>query len=111
AEAQFIARTIAEIRRDQPQSELAILVASSSHAPPIMARLDSASSEAIVVDLVPLRELSIVRDLVALLRALHHLGDRTAWLAVLRAPWCGVSLPPLTCLSRRHDSLVIWEAM
>jgi ATP-dependent exoDNAse (exonuclease V) beta subunit len=76
-----------------------------------MAALEAARIDAIGVDLVPLRELSIVRDLVALLRALHHLADRTAWLAVLRAPWCGVSLPTLTELSRRYDSLLLWEAL
>jgi ATP-dependent exoDNAse (exonuclease V) beta subunit len=63
------------------------------------------------VDLVPLRELSIVRDLVALVQATSHLGDRTAWLAVLRAPWCGVSLATLTALSHRRDPLLVWEAM
>ena len=111
AEAHFIARTIAEIRERSAQDEVAILVASRSHAPPIMAALEAARIDAIGVDLVPLRELSIVRDLVALLRALHHLGDRTAWLAVLRAPWCGVSLPTLTELSHRYDSLLLWEAL
>ncbi len=111
AEAQFIATSIGEIRSLSPNAEIAVLVASRSHAPPIMAALETAQTDAIGVDLVPLRELSIVRDLVALLRALHHLGDRTAWLAVLRAPWCGVCLPALTELSRRYDSLVIWEAM
>jgi ATP-dependent helicase/nuclease subunit A len=111
AEAQFIARSIGEIREMSPEADVAILVASRSHAPPIMAALEAAKIDAIGVDLVPLREISIVRDLVALLRALHHLGDRTAWLAVLRAPWCGVSLPTLTELSRRYDPLLVWEAM
>ncbi len=72
-------------------------------------RADGCRHEAIGVDLVPLRDLSIVRDLVALVKALHHLGDRTAWLAVLRAPWCGVSLPTLTELSHRQDSLLLWK--
>jgi ATP-dependent helicase/nuclease subunit A len=111
AEAQFVAREIAEIQRSSPAASVAILVASRSHAPPIMAALETGEIDAIGVDLVPLRELSIVRDLVALLRALHHLGDRTAWLAVLRAPWCGVSLATLTQISRRNDALLIWEGM
>ena len=111
AEARFIAGKIEAIRGASGAAEVAILVASRSHAPPIMAALEAAQIDAIGVDLVPLRELSIVRDLVALLRALHHLGDRTAWLAILRAPWCGVSLPTLTHLSRRNDSLLIWEAL
>ncbi|HEU4627036.1 MAG TPA: UvrD-helicase domain-containing protein [Steroidobacteraceae bacterium] len=111
AEAQFIARKIAEIGTASSTDQVAILVASRAHAPPIMAALEAAGIDAIGVDLVPLRDLSIVRDLVSLLRALHHLGDRTAWLAILRAPWCGVSLPTLTALSRRYDSLLLWEAL
>jgi ATP-dependent exoDNAse (exonuclease V) beta subunit len=76
-----------------------------------MAALEARDVATIGVDLVPLRDLSIVRDLVALTQALHHLGDRTAWLAVLRAPWCGASLASLTVLSRRGDKQLLWEAL
>jgi ATP-dependent exoDNAse (exonuclease V) beta subunit len=76
-----------------------------------MLALESRGTDAIGVDLVPLHDLSIVRDLVALLQALHHLGDRTAWLAVMRAPWCGLSLETLTELSQRADKQLPWEAL
>ncbi len=111
AEARVIAERIAQIRETSPDASVAILVVSRTHAPPIMSALEAARIEAIGVDLVPLRDISIVRDLVALVKALHHLGDRTAWLAVLRAPWCGVTLPTLTHLSHRKDSMLLWEAM
>jgi ATP-dependent exoDNAse (exonuclease V) beta subunit len=111
AEASFIAKRIREHRKRSADATIAVLVASRAHAPPIMAALEATKIDAIGVDLVPLRELSIVRDQVALLRALHHLGDRTAWLAILRAPWCGVSLSTLTHLSRRNDAQLIWESI
>jgi ATP-dependent exoDNAse (exonuclease V) beta subunit len=111
AETAAIAERIARLRDSDPAASIAILVAARTHATPIMMALESGGVDSIGVDIVPLQDLSIIRDLVALLQALHHLGDRTAWLAVLRAPWCGLSLKTLTTLSHRGDKLVVWEAI
>ena len=110
-ETAAVTERIVELRTSDPTATIAILVAARTHATPIMMALETRSVDAIGVDLVPLQDLSIIRDLVALLQALHHLGDRTAWLAVLRAPWCGLSLKALTALSHRGDKLVPLEAL
>ena len=111
AETAAVTQRIAELHETDPTATVAILVAARTHATPIMMALEERGVDAIGVDIVPLRDLSIVRDLVALLQALHHLGDRTAWLAVLRAPWCGLSLETLTVLSQRGDPKLPWEAL
>jgi len=111
SETAAITERIVELRSRDPNATVAILVAARTHAAPIMLALESQGTDAIGVDLVPLHDLSIVRDLVALLQALHHLGDRTAWLAVLRAPWCGLTLETLTGISQRADKQLPWEAL
>ena len=111
AETAAVTQRIADLRATDPNATVAILVAARTHATSIMVALEQRGVDAIGVDLIPLRDLSIVRDLVALLQALYHLGDRTAWLAVLRAPWCGLSLETLTVLSQRGDTKLPWEAM
>ncbi|CAA2991155.1 ATP-dependent exoDNAse (exonuclease V) beta subunit (contains helicase and exonuclease domains), partial [Olea europaea subsp. europaea] len=111
SETAAIIQRIAHLKLTEPQASIAVLVASRSHAAPIITGLEAQKIDAVGVDLVPLRELSIVRDLVALLQATSHLGDRTAWLALLRAPWCGLTLETLTILSRRRDTKLVWEAM
>ncbi|MGA7541027.1 MAG: UvrD-helicase domain-containing protein [Steroidobacteraceae bacterium] len=111
AETAAIVARVADLKASAPQASIAILVAARSHAPAIVAALTDSGIDAIGVELVPLAEVPVVRDLVALMRALCHLGDRTAWLAVLRAPWCGVSLATLTRLSTRADAQLICEAL
>ena len=111
AEIAAVVERIAALKGADPQASIAVLVAARRHAEHLITALQARAVEAIGVHLVPLQALAVVRDLVALTRALCHLGDRTAWLAVLRAPWCGASLATLTHLSVRGDSELPWEAL
>src|SRR2546429_1433746 len=111
AGARSIATHISAQRGLEPDARVAVLVAAHAHAVPIVNALRTAGVEVLGVDLVPLAQRPIVRDLVQLARALHDLGDRSAWLAVLRAPWCGASLATLTALSGPEDPQLLWEAL
>lgn len=97
-EAQEIRRLVESIRRDSPTATIAVLVAARRHAIDIVARLRAGRIAVQGVDLVPLAETPVVQDLLALTRALRSPLDRVAWLAVLRAPWCGATLVELSSL-------------
>jgi ATP-dependent exoDNAse (exonuclease V) beta subunit len=59
------------------------------------------------IDLVKLRERPEVLDALSLARALLNPVDRTAWLGVLRAPWCGLSLAELHLLTSADDASIL----
>jgi ATP-dependent exoDNAse (exonuclease V) beta subunit len=110
-EARRVAAQIVRLKAEDPQADVAVLVAVRAHAHAIVGALKAGGLEPLGVDLVPLAERPIVRDLVQLSSALHDLADRSAWLAVLRAPWCGVRLATLTALSGPKEPQLLWEAL
>ncbi|WP_459615158.1 UvrD-helicase domain-containing protein [Bordetella sp. 2513F-2] len=77
---------------------VAILVRARGHLGRLVKRLAQEGIPCRAVDLVPLAQRPVVSDLVQLVRALAHPADRLAWLSVLRAPWCGLTLNTLHAL-------------
>ena len=68
----------------------AILVRNRNALGAIVPALKAACIRFRAIEIESLGEKQVVQDLYALTRALTHLADRVAWLALLRAPWCEI---------------------
>lgn len=90
-EADEVLRILREIRKQDPARRVAILTRSRGHLEAILPTLRREGFRYQGMDLEPLASRPVVRDLLALTRALAHPADRVAWLSVLRAPWCGLT--------------------
>ena len=88
---------------------IAVLVRNRRHLEEVVAEFDTADNGKIpykAVDITPLAERPEILDLTALTRILLHPADRVAGFAVLRAPWCGLSLADLHKLAGDDDSML-----
>ncbi|MBS0349766.1 MAG: UvrD-helicase domain-containing protein [Proteobacteria bacterium] len=98
-EAQELISVIHKIRNSEPCAQIAILVRARIHLKHILPALQSAEINFQAVELDLLSQHSAIQDLAALTRALHHRADRIAWLAILRAPFCGLILKDLQIIT------------
>jgi ATP-dependent exoDNAse (exonuclease V) beta subunit len=78
---------------------IAVLVRNHKHLIEVVKAFQQAAIPFRAVDTEPLAERPEILDLLALTRALLNPADRTAWLALLRSPWCGVTLRDLHLLA------------
>jgi len=90
--------------------DVAVLVRARSHLRPLIPALQARGIPFTGMDITALINEPAVRDLHSLTRALLHPGDRMAWLALLRAPWCGLLLHDLVTIAEA-DAAVIWSAL
>jgi ATP-dependent helicase/nuclease subunit A len=95
------ARVVQLVRAAQAagSGDIAILVRARSHLDAILPALRREGIAFTAVELESLAERLSTRDLVTLTRALTQPADRLAALALLRAPWCGLTLADLVTLA------------
>jgi ATP-dependent exoDNAse (exonuclease V) beta subunit len=98
AEADVVVRRVRDALADGMAS-VAVLVRARSHAQALLPALRAAGIEFAAVDLEGLHDRLATRDLLSLARALAQPADRLAWLAILRAPWCGLPLEDLLAIA------------
>ena len=113
-EAQRILDIIASVRgqgQRDPARQIAVLVRARSHLDALVALIRRRQPELrfAAVEIEGLAARQPVQDLLALTRALHHRADRVNWLAILRAPWCGLTLADLHALAADEQTATLWS--
>ncbi|MRR08609.1 DNA helicase [bacterium] len=112
-QARMVLDLIRQERRRDPQQSIAVLVRKRRQLDALVAeiRRHEPGLPFTAVDIESLQERQIVQDLLALTRALHHRADRVNWLALLRAPWCGLTLADLHALAGDNHIATVWRLM
>ena len=114
AEIAFVCRQIAEAFADPLGGSIAVLGRSRPQLQPVIAGLQRLAIPYSAQAMDSLAQSPLVMDLVTLCRALASDADRLAWLALLRAPWCGLRLSDLLQVGRwgEHPRYTpVWSAL
>jgi len=110
-EAKSLASLLEDLSRRFPEDTIGILVRSRAHARSLLAEMQRRGISFAAPGLEYLHEEPAVQDLLALTRALLHEGDRIAWLALLRAPCCGLTLADLHSLAGGDRESTVWQLL
>ncbi|CAN0022686.1 unnamed protein product [Chrysoparadoxa australica] len=112
-EADRIIDIIHQTKANNPTAKIAVLVRARNHLKALVTEIrrnhPTLSFQAVEIEELANRQ--IVQDLLSLSYALHQRADRVHWLAVLRAPWCGMTLADLHALIADDKSSTLMQLM
>jgi len=108
-ESEQVVAIIKDSLKDNPNQEIAVLVKSRIHLKEIISSLQSHKINFEAIKTEPLKLNLFTRDLISLARSLLSLGDRLAWLSILRAPWCGLTLEDLLIVSNSNEMTIFHQ--
>jgi ATP-dependent exoDNAse (exonuclease V) beta subunit len=111
AEIERTVSVLVDERMRYPDRSVAILVQSRSHLAGLREKLRLRNLDVHAVELEAPNRSQVVQDLIGLTRALLHRADRIAWLAILRAPWCGLTWTDLELLAGRDRDGLLWDQL
>ncbi|MEP1594256.1 MAG: UvrD-helicase domain-containing protein, partial [Halieaceae bacterium] len=99
-EASFVCEQVARAIAEPDCQSIALLGRTRSQLRPLLAVLRAGGINYAAQDIDSLADAPVIVDLMTLCRALANRYDRLAWLALLRAPWCGLMLDDLLRVAR-----------
>ena len=105
------ANRVIELIRAHGDGSVAVLVRSRAHLVEIVRALERHRVAYQAIEIDQLGDRQVVEDLMALTFALLHAADRVSWLAILRAPWCGLTLSDLHALAGADRDAAIWDLL
>ncbi|HMB59347.1 MAG TPA: 3'-5' exonuclease, partial [Xanthomonadales bacterium] len=108
-EAELALRLIQASRQQLGDPTIAVLVRARSHLTALARALLQAGIPFEAIKVNPLTHRPVISDLLAITRALSHPADRIAWLALLRAPWCGLTARQLHLLAGQNEQDDLFE--
>ena len=111
AEAEFVVEKIELLRKEKPDLKIAILTRTRLTVEEILSemRRKKIPFKAIGIDQVKTQQ--IYQDIMSLTKALFNLDDKVHWIAILRAPWCGLDLKSLSVLFEYNHDKDAWEVI
>ncbi|ORU89654.1 MAG: DNA helicase [Cycloclasticus sp. symbiont of Poecilosclerida sp. M] len=111
AEGDALRALIQRLQQETPNNSIGVLVRGRKSLTELVQALNKAEVTYQATDIDPLNTCQTVIDLMSLTQAYLYSADRVAWLAVLRAPWCALSLSDMYVLLDDCDDANVWDCL